>query len=192
MKQIQIISIGVLTYFLLGLFNWIQNGMFLFSFPLVPILILIAFVSSLIADKPKKSLTIVQIGLFSVLHAVFSYFILEIFLSFEQQMIWAQKGIIAIGQLVAFLVLVICAHTHAMKRGNRPLNFGLGMLFAGAVFMYLTYPTLPVQQAVLSGVGLIGAIFGFFSKNKAFDFTGLMLLIIGVLYLLSSLNWILY
>lgn len=192
MKQIQIISIGVLTYFLLGLFNWFQNGVFIFSFPLVPILILVAFVTSLIAERPSKSLSLVQMGLFCVTQAFFSYFFLEIILPFEQQVEWVQRGIIPIGQLVSVLFLILCAHTHVMQKGKRVYNLMMGMVFTGALFVYMKYPTLPIQQGVLAAVSLVGGALGYFTKNKVFDFVGLMLLIIGVLYSMSCLNWIFY
>ena len=191
MKQSKIIIMGVLTYFMLGLFNWIQNGQLLFSYPIVPALILVMLISLYVLEKPKLTFTTVLLSVFVVLHFFFSPFFLEIVGSFEQQMKWQQSGLLHVMEIISFIILTLGVHSHVHFKGKRPLNLGIGIVFAGIAYLHLMNTSLIMTQALLAFMGLFGALIGLLTNKKDISFDSLMLLGIGLLYLISCVNWIL-
>ncbi len=191
MKPLQVVNVGVLTYVLLGLFNYVQHGVLLFSYPLVPLFLFIIFCIAYLNCRPALDVKNIFLGVFVLLHFLFSPFLLEIVLPFELQLKLAVKEIPDLIQLVAYLFLLLGVHQNLIKKGQRAYNLLMGIVVAGLMFGYLYLSNLMFNQLFLAGSGLIGGIGGYFLHKRKMQFSDAILLVIGMLYLLSNVNWIL-
>ncbi len=184
----KIIGIGVLTYFMLGLFNWIQAGTLVFSYPILPAFNLFFSIAFFIQQKHCRILEHYLLLFVFSLQFLCSPFLLEILFSFQQQESIMQNQIMQYNSLLILILFLLLSVRLIWKK----MNVWMRLLFMGAgvsaVISLILYPNLFLEQAIFCSSSLFVGLFIYFKEERTYkDFTSI-LLGIGVLYLVSLWN----